>query len=246
MTESIHSYKVIIPYREPTYEKHTAQSRDDPYRAQYFVTAVTESGAVNKALALFEKDERDSHVAWLRIPDKSGVEVEQFDKITINLKFSKGVFHEFCSGQGIRDHTEIIPEAPGIYAVCRCGIFDLVYIGKIKGDVNSPGSARDIFYKEHFTEHAGGSHLRRLVADKLHIPGSHDKANPFAIDPGYHEKVANFIASELFFSFFPADADNVEKLELTAIKELNPKWNKHHSFTEAGKKRPDKRNSDLQ
>jgi hypothetical protein len=69
-------YRVIIPYREPTYELYSGSSREKPYRASYIVTANSKEEALQKALDLFNRDARHSHVGWQREPDHEKCEVE--------------------------------------------------------------------------------------------------------------------------------------------------------------------------
>ena len=75
MSEGQRRYRVVIPYREPTYEVHTGKPRKHPYNAPYVVTAGTAEEATNKALELFKSDARNSHVGWQRVPEFEGIKV---------------------------------------------------------------------------------------------------------------------------------------------------------------------------
>jgi hypothetical protein len=78
MTEKLNSYKVIIPYREPTYETHTGSPSNNPYYSTPFhVAAQNKEEAIKNALELFEKDARLSHVGWRRVPEQDDIIVEQ-------------------------------------------------------------------------------------------------------------------------------------------------------------------------
>ena len=68
-------YKVIIPYREPTYELHSGKPRKNPYIAPYVVAAVTREGAIRSALELFKRDAHYSHVGWRRNPEYDNIKV---------------------------------------------------------------------------------------------------------------------------------------------------------------------------
>lgn len=75
MTEYQRKYRVVIPYREPTYEVHTGKPRKRPYRAPYEVMASTTEKAIINALELFERDAKHALVGWVRIPDYNRIEV---------------------------------------------------------------------------------------------------------------------------------------------------------------------------
>ena len=226
MPEIIQSYKVIIPYREPTYEIHAGKVHPKAYQALYYVTAVTKSGAIDKALTLFEQDMRNAQVGWRRNPDKAGIIADPIKRIEINMKFSKGVFSDFYSGQSIRKNPEIVPDSPGIYAVCRWGLFDLVYIGQAKGkDESNQRSLRDSVCNKHLKGYTRHSPLRLLVSGELRIPKYKENTGRYSVEPHYEVAISDFMNSELFFSFIAADWNNVDDLENKAIKALNPKWN---------------------
>lgn len=76
MSDKHCSYRVVIPYREPTYEKYRGRRRNKPYRAPYVVAAYSAKEAIRKALKLFRQDERNSHVGWQRVPEYDDIEVE--------------------------------------------------------------------------------------------------------------------------------------------------------------------------
>jgi hypothetical protein len=225
MPENIHSYKVIIPYREPTYEVHSGKAHPNPYNALYYVTALTKSEAINNALKLFDEDVRNAQVGWIRNPEKIGIIAESIKGIEINKKFSKGVFRDFYSGKSIRNNPEIIPDSHGIYAVCRCDLFDLIFVGQAKGKEANSGSLRHSICNEHLKGYTRHSPLRLLVSGELHIPKYKENTGRYAVEPHYEVAISDFINSELFFSFIAADWDKVDDLENTAIKVLNPKWN---------------------
>ena len=73
-------YKVIIPYREPTYELHSGRPRKDPFIAPYEVTAITKEAAIRSALSLFEKDAHNSHVGWRRNPEYEKIQVTRLSE----------------------------------------------------------------------------------------------------------------------------------------------------------------------
>ncbi len=72
----LHQYRVVIPYREPTFELHTGKRPEKPYRAPYVVVANSKEEALQRALELFEHEALHSHVGWVREPEKTGYEVE--------------------------------------------------------------------------------------------------------------------------------------------------------------------------
>ncbi len=80
MSEILRRYQVIIPYREPTYEKHRGSLLNAPYFARYKVTAGTEEAAVQNALMLFERDAVNSSVQWIRIPDYKNIKALLLNK----------------------------------------------------------------------------------------------------------------------------------------------------------------------
>ncbi len=77
MPESLFKYRVIIPYREPTYVTHRKNPLAGPYYATYNVAAANKKAAVKYALDLFEQDARNSSVHWLRIPELKNIKAER-------------------------------------------------------------------------------------------------------------------------------------------------------------------------
>lgn len=69
-------YKVTIPYKEPTYERHTGRPRSSPYYARYEVMTDSEEEAIQTAIELFEKDRMKSGVRWARVPELENIKVE--------------------------------------------------------------------------------------------------------------------------------------------------------------------------
>jgi hypothetical protein len=142
------------------------------------------------------------------------------------IRFSGGEFNEFFAGAAVRIDGFHIPGEPGVYAVVRRSMGDLVFIGQAKGSFsNKPRSLRDRFMKEHFKEWARGSRLRRLVAVELGIPLIKDRSGHLAVDPKHEKRITNYIDEELCFSFIGASWEKVDDLEIAAIGELKPRWN---------------------
>ena len=80
MHELLHRYRVIIPYREPTFETHRDLQQKKPYRAEYFVTESSPEEAEISAIVQFHDDAKHAHVGWIRIPDYSGIKVEMIQE----------------------------------------------------------------------------------------------------------------------------------------------------------------------
>jgi len=76
MSEITHKYRVMIPYREPTYEVRRGRPRKKPYLAWYMVTAKNKAEAIDNALMLFEKDASNSNVHWVRVPIRKRIKAE--------------------------------------------------------------------------------------------------------------------------------------------------------------------------
>ncbi len=68
------TYRVVIPYEEPTYQVHS-KTDGAPYVATYSVAAESPGAAVTAALERFEGDAQDSGVGWIREPIASRIEV---------------------------------------------------------------------------------------------------------------------------------------------------------------------------
>lgn len=77
MSEILHRYRVIIPYREPTFEIHRGLQRKEPYRAEYFIFACSPEVAGIYAIDQFHYDAKHAHVGWIRIPDYDGIKIEK-------------------------------------------------------------------------------------------------------------------------------------------------------------------------
>ena len=75
-SEKGHSYIVIIPYREPTYELRRGGPPATPYRATYEVQAADPDEAVDRAIEEFEAKARASGVGWVRQILRDGIRVE--------------------------------------------------------------------------------------------------------------------------------------------------------------------------
>lgn len=76
MSDNLHRYKVIIPYREPTYEIHRGKRPDEPYSAEYFITASSPEEAEKEAITQFHKEAENTSVSLMREPDYSGIKIE--------------------------------------------------------------------------------------------------------------------------------------------------------------------------
>ena len=63
--EPMDSYRVVIHYREPSYESRHGR-KDEPYRWTFQVRARSDDDAVDFAVAEFEEIERKSSVSWTR------------------------------------------------------------------------------------------------------------------------------------------------------------------------------------
>lgn len=68
-------YRVLIPYREPTYELRTGGPREKPFVAAYRVRAEDSRQARHAALELFQGDLEESGVRWAREPVMDAIEV---------------------------------------------------------------------------------------------------------------------------------------------------------------------------
>jgi hypothetical protein len=81
MTEKLNSYKVIIPYREPTYEVRTGSPSNNPYYSTPFhVVAQNKEEAIKNALELFVKYASLSNVGWRRVPEHDDIIVELLER----------------------------------------------------------------------------------------------------------------------------------------------------------------------
>jgi hypothetical protein len=71
------SYRVVIPFREPTFERSIGRSPDaPPYVASYVVSACSTEEAQAQALELFWGLATESGVGWIREPVESAIRVE--------------------------------------------------------------------------------------------------------------------------------------------------------------------------
>ena len=70
------SYRVTIPYREPSFDKHRG-SAERTYTVDYEVVADNVEAATLKAFDEFFADSANSEVGWDRIPDRTKVTVEE-------------------------------------------------------------------------------------------------------------------------------------------------------------------------
>jgi hypothetical protein len=77
LTKKLFRYRVIIPYREPTFALHKGFSPEEVYYAAFNVVAENKTAAIDRGLDIFEKDAKNSSVRWRRIPQVSGIKVEQ-------------------------------------------------------------------------------------------------------------------------------------------------------------------------
>jgi len=59
-------YKVIIIFREPSFEIHRKIKRDSPFTIDYTIEAPNEKEARERAVAKFRKTEEESSVHWGR------------------------------------------------------------------------------------------------------------------------------------------------------------------------------------
>jgi len=78
MTAREEPYKVLIPYREPTYELRRAGGpRRKPFLSGFRVLATSEQAAIEKAVRQFKDRARSSSVNWVREIDHAGIQVER-------------------------------------------------------------------------------------------------------------------------------------------------------------------------
>lgn len=70
------TWRVVIPYVEPTHDVHSGSGERAPFKATYEVAAADRAEAVARALARFEGDASDSSVGWIREPLEDLIRVE--------------------------------------------------------------------------------------------------------------------------------------------------------------------------
>ena len=71
------SYRVLIPYREPTYELRRGGPPAEPYLAELEVRAATPQEAIELAIEGFRQRARSSSVGWVREIEREGIRVER-------------------------------------------------------------------------------------------------------------------------------------------------------------------------
>ena len=80
MTDRKSPYRVLIPYREPTYEMRRPEGvRPQPFTSEFEVSAACDEDAVDEAVRRFKARELQSSVAWVREIDHPGIRVQRMD-----------------------------------------------------------------------------------------------------------------------------------------------------------------------
>jgi hypothetical protein len=71
-------YKVIIRYREPSYER-VSGPKAEPYRWTFEMLATDAADAQRRAVGEFRQVERESGVGWAR--EIEGIDISQGDRL---------------------------------------------------------------------------------------------------------------------------------------------------------------------
>lgn len=78
MTAHEDSYKVLIPYREPSYEMRRPEGpRTNPFVSGFTVSATSEKDAIEEAIRRFKQRATNSSVFWVREIDHDGIRVQR-------------------------------------------------------------------------------------------------------------------------------------------------------------------------
>jgi hypothetical protein len=70
-------FKVLIPYREPTYAMRSGGPRREPYLTILEVEAASEEEAIERAIVEFRERARQSSVSWVRKIQRDDIRVER-------------------------------------------------------------------------------------------------------------------------------------------------------------------------
>ena len=80
MTTREDVYKVLIPYREPTYEMRRPEGiRTRPFVSGFTISAASEQDAIEEAIRRFKERAMNSSVAWGREIHHDEISVQRLD-----------------------------------------------------------------------------------------------------------------------------------------------------------------------